>query len=162
MVAADVPSGDRSITGPQRPRLKHDVGPVTEETVDGRFFALMHLETPGLEEVRRLVQEGQYGAALKAWRDYVVLKLRERPAGRFRWHDSRLAPRYTARIDVLLGRKTDPDRPEDTSGITGPPGRGGRIYRGRTERSRVSGSRYDKQTPHIRLRRTFLTPKTGR
>jgi hypothetical protein len=112
---------------PPLPTLREELRPIRVETVDARFFELLDLGKPGLETVRRLVGEKQYGKALNAWRDYVVRKQRKRPSGEFGWHHNRLNPSFMKSFNVVLGRAKDAKEPEDTANIDGPPGQGRKI-----------------------------------
>lgn len=94
--------------------------PIEAETVDGRFFALLDLETPGLERTQELVAQQRFAEALDAWRDHLVLKLRGRQAGFFGWHNSLTPPGHQPWADRLVGRESN-EQLDDVMNLTGPP-----------------------------------------
>jgi hypothetical protein len=99
----------------------------------GKFFERMDLDRPELAQIKKRLDAGEPDAALAAWRDLVVERLRNRDFGEFGWHGNSLHPRLGRQADFLAGKTSLEEYlaapPEeigfiDIYGLAGAPGQG--------------------------------------
>ena len=69
-----------------------------------QFLDPLNLETPGLEKAKALTANGDDTAALAAWRDHVVYRLRAMPLGEFGWHGNQGHPTQQATVEKQLDK----------------------------------------------------------
>jgi len=103
-------------------------GPGPAGLAGERLLAQLDLSRPDMDAVRRAREAGNPTAALKAWRDAVVIRLRKADLGQFDYHDFQLNGRRTL-CDFLVGKlsteryraETAQPRFEDLYGMAGSP-----------------------------------------
>ncbi len=69
-----------------------------------QFLGHVNLDTPGLRETKALTVQGEDAAALAAWRDYTVYRLRALPLGEFGWHMNSTYPVNLKAAEALADR----------------------------------------------------------
>jgi hypothetical protein len=107
--------------------------PSAEEIATGKkLCSMLDFSQPALKEVKALADAGNYPAALEAWRDLVVQRLRASQQGPFGWHSNQLGQHNLA--EQLLGRMPQAvaaslpgTKFQDYYHISGPPGAGEKI-----------------------------------
>lgn len=81
-----------------------------------QFLAHVNLDAPGLGEAKALAAKGDYDAALAAWRDHIVYRLRAMPLGEFGWHGNQGHPTKQEAVEKQLDKmELTPDEIGDFS-----------------------------------------------